>query len=497
MIMAFSSSAYAAANIVLDKRIGWNVFGLKHNNVNDGPNVTTVGWRYCNTDLVDPALNVTAEFVWDSTNPYIDIRTGSLSSITVAQIDPNSCFDFYFNIEVQRDAAAYDASRDYHIAVTADNVSGTVTSPIGEEIYVEHLVAQARNGIDSLTGPTSVVKGQIYDYYMTAHTATAYEQLITVVDFANNIFRIVSVDVNYTTPTGAENDTIYADACGWVHDPSDPDYFTQSGNIDTCKNLGIYENPEGTDDKVGNDISAHLRIEIIGTGTAEVSGLMYDVSGSSFHYNADYGDPLEVLVITAVEPNIPPIANDDSKANPGAPSVSNPTTLTSVDGNDTDLDGAIDPTTVDLDPVTAGIQNTLTTADGDWSVDVSGNVTFTPNAGFVGTSTAITYVINDDDGATSNLANLTVTYAVIAPSIALIKTAPSIALIKTASASGSNENDTITYAFEVRNTGNVDLTNVRVTDPLTGLVLSGSPIASLDKPGNSNRYATKRSRCDR
>jgi uncharacterized repeat protein (TIGR01451 family) len=65
------------------------------------------------------------------------------------------------------------------------------------------------------------------------------------------------------------------------------------------------------------------------------------------------------------------------------------------------------------------------------------------------------------------------------PTVTPLTQTPSIALIKTASASGSNENDTITYAFEVRNTGNVDLTNVRVTDPLTGLVLSGSPIASL------------------
>jgi uncharacterized repeat protein (TIGR01451 family) len=61
--------------------------------------------------------------------------------------------------------------------------------------------------------------------------------------------------------------------------------------------------------------------------------------------------------------------------------------------------------------------------------------------------------------------------------------APAIELIKTGvlSANGS----TITYSFTVRNTGNVTLTNVTLTDPLPGIVISGGPIASL-APGASD-----------
>ncbi|MBD0726361.1 hypothetical protein B6A10_14370 [Flavobacterium sp. L1I52] len=61
-----------------------------------------------------------------------------------------------------------------------------------------------------------------------------------------------------------------------------------------------------------------------------------------------------------------------------------------------------------------------------------------------------------------------------------------IALVKTAVVSGTGvKGDVITYTFTVTNTGNTTLTNVVVTDPMTGLVISGGSIASL-APGATN-----------
>src|SRR6187397_1419918 len=55
----------------------WNVIGLDSNNVNVGPNDFPVGARVCNTGS-EAATNVTAVFNWDSSDPYIALRTGTL-----------------------------------------------------------------------------------------------------------------------------------------------------------------------------------------------------------------------------------------------------------------------------------------------------------------------------------------------------------------------------------------------------------------------------------
>src|SRR5690606_11775930 len=74
----------------------------------------------------------------------------------------------------------------------------------------------------------------------------------------------------------------------------------------------------------------------------------------------------------------------------------------------TDVDGAINATTVDLDPATAGIQNSFSNEFGTGSVDASGDVTYTPDLNYNGTA-SVTYRVNDNNGVTSNTATITVT----------------------------------------------------------------------------------------
>ncbi len=82
-----------------------------------------------------------------------------------------------------------------------------------------------------------------------------------------------------------------------------------------------------------------------------------------------------------------------------------------VTANDTDADGAIDPATVDLDPDIPGRQTTVSvTGQGTFVADDAGNVTFTPEVGltgFTGVAT-ISYTVQDDQGAVSNPAAITV-----------------------------------------------------------------------------------------
>ncbi len=109
------------------------------------------------------------------------------------------------------------------------------------------------------------------------------------------------------------------------------------------------------------------------------------------------------ITVTVNAVNDPPVANDDS----GTTFIDTPVTLVNVTANDTDIDGTVDASTVDLDTGTPGIQNAHVTAEGNWSVDGSGNVTFTPVLSFSGTA-AITYTVNDNGGATSGLANISI-----------------------------------------------------------------------------------------
>ena len=75
-----------------------------------------------------------------------------------------------------------------------------------------------------------------------------------------------------------------------------------------------------------------------------------------------------------------------------------------------------------------------------------------------------------------------------APSVALLKSVASIA--DTNNSGGQNAGDTVTYIITVTNTGNVTLTNVIVSDPKPGVLVSGSPIASL-APGASDASTIK------
>lgn len=95
----------------------------------------------------------------------------------------------------------------------------------------------------------------------------------------------------------------------------------------------------------------------------------------------------------------------------------------SVLANDVDPENAFNAATVDLNPGLAGIQSSITTADGTFSVNASGVVSFVPNAGFVGT--AVTpYTVQDAAGAPTNQANIVVAVQQITADLAVSLTAP-------------------------------------------------------------------------
>ncbi len=113
----------------------------------------------------------------------------------------------------------------------------------------------------------------------------------------------------------------------------------------------------------------------------------------------DSGIPLPVncdqanITVTVIAVNDPPVAND----NAANTDMNTPVTFNIIT-NDFDIDGAIDPATIDLDPSTPGNQTSFTIpGQGTYTVNTSiGDVTFTPALNFSGIVTPITYSVCDN-----------------------------------------------------------------------------------------------------
>lgn len=288
-----------AATALTVTPITWNVIGLDSNNVSVGPNDFPVGARVCNTGGA-AATGVTGTFVWD-TSPapnYINIRPGTNTSISAGDLAIGACADLYFEIEVTRNSAAYDTTRSYHIAVTADSGATTGSTPTPRQLYVEHLISQNRNSVNSMElstdgttyssvangGTMTLMVGSTYWIRLTTSTATqGYNQLESFINFPNIIFQVLSVNTGYSSDSSPyvpnPNDKLYADACLWDNNPS-------SLNYRSCV---------GVDGKAGGTVTTVYKVKILTVPGAPLvnpeplSTLVYDFSGSSFHYNADFG----------------------------------------------------------------------------------------------------------------------------------------------------------------------------------------------------------------
>jgi len=349
--------------------ITWNVVGLDSNNVNVGPNNFPVGVRVCNTGD-DPATNVSADFIWDSSDPYISLRTGSLDPITTSSIAASDCFDFYFEVEISRDANAYDHTREYHIEVSSTETS-TISTPTPREIYVEHLISQSRNSttdvlLDTVSiapgGTMTLMLGETYDIELVGSTATnGYEQIESYINFPNTIFQINSVTSTYTANGGTDPDAatkVYADGCSWENDSNSPNYRS-------CLSTGKY----------GGDITVTYNVTIIGgAGTSEtLNTLIYDFSGSSYHYNSDFSVAGRIAAI--VDPSLVTI---DKNFAPDPTSVTGTSTLTFTlsNPNDVAISGASFTDTFQTSPGAMTVASPAT-----YSTNSCGIPTFAPTAG--------------------------------------------------------------------------------------------------------------------
>ena len=284
--------AWAQATLSITP-LTWNVIGLDSNNTTVGPDTFPVGARVCNTGP-SAATGLSASFAFTggtaagltainlsgaSSISYGTLGTGSAppSQYTI-NTAPANCADFYYNAQITRSSASYNQTRSFQITATASNAAN-VSTPVNRELYVEKLLSQARNSITSITGDTAVFVGNTYRYIYTSSTAPGgYEQLQNFINWPNAVFQVLSVSTTYAQPTGGINSAAYGDACGFQNDPT-------TANYRSCVGPTNYSGG-----KVGGSpIQTEYTIKILSAATTSIAGVVQDFSGSSYHYNSDYG----------------------------------------------------------------------------------------------------------------------------------------------------------------------------------------------------------------
>jgi fimbrial isopeptide formation D2 family protein len=223
----------------------------------------------------------------------------------------------------------------------------------------------------------------------------------TVNDSAGNPSNPATINVT-VGPVGTLNGVVFRDDNGnGVKDASEPGLPGVQVKV---------TNPAGFDQTVTTDSSGTYTVPNVPLGDVTV-----DVVDSTLPTGATQTAGTDPNVVTVVAGNndagtdgyrlAPPKANDDSRTTP----LDTPVTFT-ITGNDTASNPYnIVPSTVDLDPATPGVQTSRTVPEGTYVVNGVGEVTFTPNPGFSGKVTEITYTVLDSSGQKSNDGKINVT----------------------------------------------------------------------------------------
>ena len=260
-----------------------------------------------------------------------------------------------------------------------------------------------------------------------------------------------------------------------------------NGDLSAATVSLIGANAQDTDGDGDNDTLA-----VAGEGTWVVDGVSGNVTFTPLPgFTAD-PTPVEytvsdltglvsnVAVLSVNYPQTAPVAEDDLKVNPQVPAPSNPTIVnvladngSGVDSdaeNDLDISSItfVDPNATDTDG-DGDADNLIVAGEGSWQIDnVTGEVVFTPEAGFFSDPTPVNYTIADNTGLLSNEATITIDYPQTAP-LAVDDEKLDQPLSQPVTVSVvANDSDP---------EGNLDPTSVMLIDPATGAPVTVLPSA--------------------
>lgn len=256
----------------------------------------------------------------------------------------------------------------------------------------------------SATGGAFSVAGGVVQFVPSAEFSGTVSGSYRVSDNEGALSNTASITVTVT----AVNDLPVAvnDAGATNEDtPVSVNVTNNDTDIDGTINVSSVDLDPGTAG-IQTSVTVSSGIFTVSAGVVEYTPAPNFNGGASVNYtvqdNSSGTSNIATISISVAAVNDSPVAADD------AASTAEETAVTiNILSNDTDVDGPLNPSTIDLDPVTAGIQSTRVLPQGTFTVS-GGVVQFAPAANFSG-SVIISYTVNDNLGATSNAANVAVT----------------------------------------------------------------------------------------
>ncbi len=397
--------------------------------VNDPPAFTALGNTEGNTDVTFTKGGDAVVLDGDAiiTDPELDERDNYGGAILTLERDGGANSDDEFS---SGDTGVLGTlTEDENLTVNGTTI-GTVTTNSGGTLQLtfnsnatSDLVDLAlqniayRNTNDTDTAPDEITinytindgnianDGSVDETVVLSNTDT--EQLI------DDDATISNQTIDYTNQTlvierdgGANSDDVF----------SDSDTSTLGELIEgepllvTRTEIGtVTKNSDGRLELIFNESATTALVEELLQGITyqNTSNTPPDEVSINYYIGQGIGGSLSgegTVVVNIEEINTPPLATDNSTSTKKGEAVS-----FGITNDDTDTDGALDLSTVDLDPATAGRQTTRRLLEGTYTVDNNGNLTFTPEDDFVGTATSINYTVEDNDGGVSNEATISVT----------------------------------------------------------------------------------------
>lgn len=289
-----STPAYAATTLSAEI-VSWQIIGLDVTQLaTSEPELFMVQAKVTNTGT-EPATTTEATLSLGAVTPT-DCGGGpciflvSSPTYSIGTLAAGATADAFWTVRVVKSVAAVGTDTAITVTASAANAGSVLATQVartglcspdtpGGVLHVESLISQNRNqilsysvspGTQRVDGSWDVVVGSTFVVTVIAHTSTTFQE-ISVPAIVDPSGVIVPLTTDFTFQSGATDDDIYTL-------------------------------------NAGGDVTSLYGYRASSVGDVSLSQLILDCSGSSFHYNSDYGTaPLTIHVVAA--PVAPPVAS--------------------------------------------------------------------------------------------------------------------------------------------------------------------------------------------